>query len=131
MFPKEEADFFRLKDEELFRSESKVVIEEETITDAHGELHVLATTKVPLRDPDGRVTHLVGIIKDITVLKDAQEQLRQSNEELEARVAERTQQLREAQRELLRTERLAVLGKLAGGVALRFVIVYAGLESAL
>lgn len=117
LFPEAEADFFRLKDEEMFESESKVVIDEETITDAAGQVHVLATTKVPLRARDGQVTHLVGIIKDITALKDAEDQLRRSNEDLERRVAERTRQLHEAQAELLRKERLAVLGQLAGGVA--------------
>lgn len=110
VFAKEEADFFRLKDEEMFRSESKVVIEEEPITDANGRVHWLATTKVPMRDADGSVTHLVGIIKDITAIKE-------QHAELERRVAERTAQLREAQAELLRKERLAMLGELAGGVA--------------
>lgn len=110
VFAKEEADFFRLKDEEMFRSESRVVIEEERITDSSGRVHVLATTKVPMRDTYGNVTHLVGIIKDITALKEQQD-------ELERRVAERTEQLREAQAELLRKERLAMLGELAGGVA--------------
>ncbi len=117
LFPEAEARFFRQKDEELFRSEGAVVIEEETVTDASGVVHVLATTKVPLRRADGEVSHLVGIIQDITDLKVAEDGLRAANEELELRVAERTRQLHEAQAELLRKERLAVLGQLAGGVA--------------
>ena len=117
LFSKEEADFFRQKDAELFATGSFVEIGEEPITDAQGRKHVLATTKVPLRDSEGEVTHLIGIIHDITALKAAEEALRLSNEELEARVKERTHALAVAQEDLMRKERLAVLGRLAGGVA--------------
>ncbi len=46
-----------------------------------------------------------------------QERLRQLNEDLEARVRERTAALAAAQRELSDAERLASVGRLAGGVA--------------
>jgi signal transduction histidine kinase len=59
----------------------------------------------------------VGIIHDITALKAAEEALKASNEALEQRVAERTHALAAAQQELLRKERLAVLGQLTGGLA--------------
>ena len=116
-FPEAEADFFRAKDVEMFASGRKVVIDEEPITDAEGGHHVLATTKVPLVDATGTITHLVGIIHDITRLKAAEEVLRRSNAELEERVRERTRELTAAQEDLVRKERLAVLGSLAGGVA--------------
>jgi len=116
-FPEAEARFFREKDVELFRSGGPVAIDEEPITDASGKVHILATTKVALRDESGEVTHLVGIIHDITRLKEVEEALRHGSEVLEARVRERTAALEEAQRELLRKERLAVLGQLAGGLA--------------
>jgi signal transduction histidine kinase/PAS domain-containing protein len=45
------------------------------------------------------------------------EQVRQHAAELEARVAERTHELREAQERLLRREKLAMMGQLAGGIA--------------
>jgi len=116
-FPKAEADFFRAKDEELFRTQLAVVIDEEPITDASGQAHVLATTKVPMRGPDGQITHLVGIIKDITDLKRAESALRQAKLDSEELVRKRTDELRAAQDELVRKERLAALGQLAGGVA--------------
>ncbi|MFP6684925.1 MAG: PAS domain S-box protein, partial [Polyangiaceae bacterium] len=116
-FPKAEADFFREKDMEMFRSGSTVVIEEEPITTASGESRILATTKVPRRDRDGQVTHLIGIIKDITDLKRAEGALREANRNLELRVTERTAKLEAAQEQLVRKERLAVLGHLAGGLA--------------
>ncbi len=117
LFEAREAEFFRRKDAEMFATGSDVVIDEEPITDAAGVHHVLATTKVPLRDVEGAPSHLVGIIHDITRLKAAEEELRLAKEGLEARVAERTRALEVAQAGLVRQERLAVLGKLAGGLA--------------
>jgi PAS domain S-box-containing protein len=116
-FRKEEADAFRAKDEEAFASATPVVVEEEPITDASGRRRVLATTKVPMRGPGGAITHLIGILHDITRLKSAEDALRRSNEELESRVRERTSALEAAQHDLVRKERLAVLGQLAGGIA--------------
>lgn len=117
LFPREEADFFREKDEQMFRERRRIVIEEEPITDSSGVVHVLTTTKVPMFDHTGEPTHLVGIIHDISQLKQAETALLRSNLELEARVQERTAALRAAQADLVRKERLAVLGSLAGGVA--------------
>ncbi|MBI5543453.1 MAG: PAS domain-containing protein [Deltaproteobacteria bacterium] len=116
-FPKEEADWFRAKDQEMFVSGAAVTVEEECITDASGVRHVLTTTKVPMRDSSGGVTHLVGIIHDISRLKAAEEALRLSNEQLEQRIVERTAALAVAQEELMRRERLALTGQLAGGFA--------------
>lgn len=58
-----------------------------------------------------------GIVRDITDIKDAQRKLTQLNQELEQRVRQRTMQLREAQSELVRNERLATLGQVSGGIA--------------
>ena len=116
-FPREEADFFRQKDIELFATNSEVVIDEEPITDASGRRHVLTTTKVPLRNQHGEVTHLVGIIHDITRLKQAEAALRGANLDYERRLEQRSRELIAAQDELVRKERLAVLGQLAGSVA--------------
>ncbi|HEX7667620.1 MAG TPA: PAS domain-containing protein [Polyangiaceae bacterium] len=116
-FPKEQADFFRAKDVEMFTTRLSVQVDEEPMTDGAGAGHVLATTKVPLFGANGEVTHLVGIIHDITRLKAAEEELRITNQELERRVEERTSALQRAQLDLLRKEKLTELGKLAGGVA--------------
>jgi PAS domain S-box-containing protein len=48
--------------------------------------------------------------------KQAEEQIRQLNVSLEQRVEQRTRELREAQEKLVRQEKLATLGQLAGGV---------------
>jgi signal transduction histidine kinase len=65
---------------------------------------------------DGHPVGFVGVTRDITERKQAEEKIRQLNVELELRVQERTAQLKEAQEKLVRQEKLAVLGQLAGGV---------------
>ena len=116
-FPKEQADWFRAKDAEMFTLGQRVEITEEPITDKLGQRHTLSTTKVPLRGADGAITHLVGIIHDITPLKRAEETLREVTSALELRMQERTDALLEAQTELVRRERLAVIGLFAGSLA--------------
>jgi PAS domain S-box-containing protein len=54
--------------------------------------------------------------EDITQRKQAEQALKEYSERLEEMVEERTRELREAQEQLVRQEKLAVLGQLAGGV---------------
>ncbi len=117
LYTTEQADSFALQDREVFERGRQLVIEEERFTDSAGRVHVVTTTKIPLRDAGGAVTHLIGVIHDITRIKAVEEALRVANEELEGRVEERTRALRDAQHALLRKERLAVLGQLSGGLA--------------
>lgn len=116
-FPREQSEFFRQKDVEMFASERTIEIDEEPITDARGGLHVLATTKVPLRGPDGSPDYLVGIIHDITRRKEAEKALLRAKEALERRVDERTRDLEKAHFELLRQHRLSAIGELSARVA--------------
>ncbi|MCG7852177.1 MAG: PAS domain S-box protein [Methanosarcinaceae archaeon] len=60
---------------------------------------------------------VLGLVRDITKQKLAEELLREYTENLEKIVGERTRELREVQEELMRKERLAILGKLAGGIS--------------
>jgi PAS domain S-box-containing protein len=115
--PKATADFYREKDTEVFATAAEVTVAEELLTDAGGETRILSTRKVPLRGAGSEITHLIGVISDITRLKCVEEDLRLSTDQLEQRVAERTRALAVAQEDLVRKERLAVLGRLAGGVA--------------
>jgi signal transduction histidine kinase len=57
-----------------------------------------------------------GAVRQNQELSQAQLELQRLNEQLETRVRERTAALRDAQEELIRQEKLAVLGQLAGGV---------------
>ena len=55
--------------------------------------------------------------QELTERVRVEQQIRLLNEELEQRVDERTRELRETQEQLVQQERLAVLGRLAGGVS--------------
>lgn len=70
----------------------------------------------PLHTPDGTLAGSVHYAHDITRQKKAEDDIRRLNENLERTVAERTRQLLDAQEELVRNEKLAFLGQLAGSV---------------
>jgi PAS domain S-box-containing protein len=68
------------------------------------------------RNGNGQPIKMLGTVLDITAHKLAEETIRKLNEELEEKVRQRTQQLLEAQEALVRKEKLAVLGRVAGSV---------------
>ena len=70
-----------------------------------------------LRAPDGQPVGILGVARDITERKQAEEELRKYREHLEELVEARTKELQDAQERLVRTEKLAVIGQLAGGVS--------------
>jgi len=76
--------------------------------DVHGKI---------LFDEDQTPVGFQGTTRDITERKKREEELRAYREQLEMLVDERTQKLHDAQAQLVRQERLAVLGELAGAVA--------------
>jgi PAS domain S-box-containing protein len=81
-------------------------------------------TKVPVEinaalvfDSVSNPLHIQSIVRDITARKQTEEELRKHREHLEELVAERTQELKEMQAELVRKERLSALGQLTATVA--------------
>ena len=67
-------------------------------------------------DADGRVTEIVSVGRDITARVKAENKLQEYADRLEEMVDERTKALKATQEQLVQSERLAVLGQLAGGV---------------
>lgn len=80
-----------------------------------GSIVWINMTIAPLKNGGISPRHLC-MIDDITEDKLAAEEIRKLNGELEVKVQERTKQLLEAQKELVRKEKLAVLGQVAGSV---------------
>jgi PAS domain S-box-containing protein len=69
-----------------------------------------------VRDLDGNSLYIQSIARDITERKRTAESIKAYSENLEEMVSERTRQLQDAHERLIRQERLAALGELAGSV---------------
>jgi PAS domain S-box-containing protein len=109
-FPREQAEFFTEKDRQVLESEHPVDILEEPLQTANGE-RWLYTRKVRLLGEDGRPAYLLGISRDITAQKKAEEALAAA----EVLLKKREEEVSESR--LLASQRLESLGVLAGGVA--------------
>lgn len=92
VFPKEQANFFKQKDWQVFKSESLILIEEEPVFTKEGQ-RWLRTKKIPIKDENGNPLYLVGISEDITEVKRQQDEIKQFYAELEQKVMERTEEL--------------------------------------
>ena len=78
----------------------------------------------PVRDGNGVITGVFGTVQDITIRKRAEETLARANQELEARVSERTAELaremrrrEEAQMTLGQMQKMEAVGQLTAGIA--------------
>jgi sigma-B regulation protein RsbU (phosphoserine phosphatase) len=81
-FPYDAAVRFQADDQAIIRSGKAIVNRQEPFIQPDGQKRWLSTTKVPLRNKEGQVIGLVGIGRDITERKRAEEQLAVYNEEL-------------------------------------------------
>jgi two-component system, sensor histidine kinase and response regulator len=77
-FAEEHAKPAYADEQELMRTGRPVVNKEEKETEADGRVRWVSTTKVPLRDPDGRIIGTMGISRDLTERLRAEESLRES-----------------------------------------------------
>ncbi len=92
-FPQDMAAHFYADDCLVFQTGQPVVNREEPSLNPEGNHIWLLTTKVPLLDSHGQIIGLVGIGRDITAQKQAEDALRRAHDELEHRVSERTAEL--------------------------------------
>jgi len=132
---KTDADFFSaehakaaLQDERLVMESGEPIlgkIERETLPG--GAVTWALTSKLPLRNRDGRIEGSFGISRDITALKRIEEELRGANEELARHKSELQktlgdlqkshEDLKAAQFQLIQAEKMQSVGRLAAGVA--------------
>ncbi|MGH8295861.1 MAG: diguanylate cyclase domain-containing protein [Steroidobacteraceae bacterium] len=76
-YPREMAEGFFADDQELIRSGQAIIEREELVLDqVTGAVRHFATTKVPFRDEAGNIIGIVGIGRDITERKQADERIR-------------------------------------------------------
>ena len=95
LFPSDLAERYYADDREVIRSGKTLPYRVEEALDLQGNRQWLLTTKVPLKDAGGQVTGLVGIARDITPLKQIEEDLALENEERQRAQEELTQTVRD------------------------------------
>jgi PAS domain S-box-containing protein len=82
LYPPELADLYRTDDLRVLEDEQRLFNREELCLDHYGQEHWHLTTKVPLRDSNGKVIGLVGISRNIDDRKQADQELRESQADL-------------------------------------------------
>lgn len=125
-FSKPIAEKFDYDDKAVMDSGNPIVNFREPILDDHGNKYWFSTTKVPLRDRDGKIIGLVGIGRDITQRKRAEEQAALYNEQLRHKNAQMEDDLRmasEIQQAFLPLQRSGLLRRAAQD-SLRFHSTY-------
>jgi diguanylate cyclase (GGDEF)-like protein/PAS domain S-box-containing protein len=76
-FPREMAEGFFADEQAIIRSGQALIDREELVLDrVTGQVREISTTKVPFKDRNGRVIGIVGIGRDITERKRAEERIR-------------------------------------------------------
>ncbi|MCQ1536091.1 PAS domain S-box protein [Methanosarcina sp. KYL-1] len=96
---------------------------EERIFTSHGWL-ILQTVKAPYYDGQGNIIGLIGVARDITELKKAEDALKKAHDNLEKLVEERTKQLekaynrlKESEKGLAEAQRMAHIGNWSWNIA--------------
>ena len=92
------ADKYRANDLAIFQGGQPILFEESAPQD--DGVHTVISSKFPVYDADGRPYGVCGISTDITARKQAEEEIRRLNAELEERVRLRTVELETANKEL-------------------------------
>jgi PAS domain S-box-containing protein len=92
---------FEAADLQVIQSGRDLVIPEEKLSNARGEVRWLSTIKRPMLSVDGKSTILLGVATDITERKMAEDELRSMADQLERRVQARTAELQETNAKLV------------------------------
>ncbi|MFO0951972.1 MAG: ATP-binding protein [Isosphaeraceae bacterium] len=118
-YPRVMAEKYRADDRQVMETNEVLETVEENIS-AQGERRFVQVIKTPLHDPQGQVIGVQGIFWDVTERKAAEEQLVLKNIQLQE-MAESEREahaaLKQAQSQLVQSEKLASLGQIVAGVA--------------
>jgi PAS domain S-box-containing protein len=98
------------------RAQGKSSVYERCLLSKNGHRHWVLISGKAIFNIEGVPDGSFGMVTDITDRKQAEENIQRLNAELEKRVEERTRELGEAQEQLVRHEKLAVLGQMASSV---------------
>ena len=82
LYPPEIAAGYVADDQTVLQSGQPVLWREEYLFDDQGEKHWILTSKIPMRSADGTIVGLVGVGRDITPIKKAEEKLERTYREL-------------------------------------------------
>lgn len=115
LFQIKREDLIGLRPTDLFKGDNLAAVEqvdgmnfagndvsEERTLDINGTERTFHTIQVPLRDPDGKVTGICGIVRETTERQRTEKALEELRTQLEERVKERTAELAAANRRLRR-----------------------------
>ena len=126
-FPPDLAAQYTRDDQAIIETGLPLLNREEPVVDRLGNRRWHSTTKVPLRDSNGTIMGLVGIGRDITERKLAEQELQKANTELAesktelekvfADLQKSHEELKAAQYQLIQAEKMQSVGRLAAGVA--------------
>jgi len=104
LFPREDAQRFYDEEQRMLQSGQSVVARLGQTPSSDGEVLWVSETKIPLKDETGQVIGLVGISRDVTDIKRAEETLKEAHTEIEKQVEERTAELKQEIAERERAE---------------------------
>ncbi|MEW6701653.1 MAG: ATP-binding protein, partial [Bacteroidota bacterium] len=78
-FHPELADQFFTDEQKIIKSGEPIIGKIESVTDNEKRTHWFSTTKLPMKDPNGKIIGIVGVSRDITAIKKIEEELRELN----------------------------------------------------
>ncbi len=77
LMPRDEAEYYRHQEQRILSTGMPILDQEQVIDDYSGRKKHLLITKLPLRDDEKRIIGIIGVNRDITELKRAQQQIDQ------------------------------------------------------
>lgn len=108
-YPREQAEEFYADEQQIIRTGVPLVNKDEPHAGHTGEVRWIMTSKLPLRDNQGKIVGIVGISRDITDRKQAEQQLRQAKHAAEFASKAKSQFLANMSHEI-RTPLNAIIG---------------------